>query len=101
MGDVMLDSGKYKDGIDKFTIGIEFLNKLEKEKTLFRFGSPDSVSIHRSDFYSQRAFAFCQLKEYKKGIADLTQAIRYRPTYSLLYTNRAQAYELIGKKDLA
>lgn len=101
MGDVMLDSGKYQEAVDKLTVGIEFLNKLEKEHHLARFGSPESVAAHRADFYGQRAFGYLHLKKWQKAIDDLNIALRNRPNYDVLYDNRAKAYDMLGKHALA
>jgi tetratricopeptide (TPR) repeat protein len=101
MADGLVDAGKYREAIEKFNLGIAFIDKLEKQKALSKIGSPDSVNIHRSDYYSERPYAYLQLKQYKQGIADINRAMHFRPTYDVLYKNRAKAYELIGKPHLA
>jgi tetratricopeptide (TPR) repeat protein len=100
-GDIMLDSGKYKEAIAKLSVGIDLLDKLEREHQLDRFGTPESVAAHRADFYGQRAYGYLQLKQWQKGIDDINIAIRNRPDYDILYENRARAYDMIGKHTLA
>jgi tetratricopeptide (TPR) repeat protein len=54
--------------------------------------------------YQCRAFCYFQIKQYRSGIADLTNSIASNPDNSLNrknYYNRAQAYRLIGQNDRA
>lgn len=48
----------------------------------------------RGDFYSE-------LHKYEEAVKDYTEAIRLSPDYRYYYSDRARAYDSLGKKDLA
>ncbi len=57
---------------------------------------PDDVTA-----YSQRAFAFSLMQDYKKAIEDYSAAIKLQPSAADLYKNRAINYERIGDLEAA
>lgn len=58
--------------------------------TRFRLGRKN-----RAEAYGNRALAYIMLKQYRKAIADLNQAIRLNPGDTLDYQNRGVAYYLL------
>jgi tetratricopeptide (TPR) repeat protein len=51
--------------------------------------------------YASRGYQYLLLKQYTRGIDDLSRAIALRPNYKLNYINRANAYRLSGRPELA
>ena len=57
-------------------------------------------SLYSTD-YLVWGHTYYNLKEYEKAIDKYTKAIELSPDYSSAYSSRADAYEAIGKTDLA
>jgi serine/threonine protein kinase len=71
------------------------------EQLLFE-DNKDLSALHIATWsYQDRAYLLLLNHNYKDAIRDLTRAIELRPGYKQNYTNRAKAYERIGKLDLA
>jgi lipoprotein NlpI len=51
--------------------------------------------------YMNRGLAYCEKKQYDKGIEDFSKAIALKPDYGSAIANRAAAFEVIGAHDLA
>lgn len=49
--------------------------------------------------YERRAYCYLNSRQYQKGIADCTEAIKSDPQSRIAYFNRAKAYRLIGEKE--
>lgn len=49
----------------------------------------------KANAFSNRALCYFQLKDYKKGLADLGQAIRLNDDSPIYYYNRAQGYQML------
>ncbi len=100
--DLLMDQGRYSEAIPHYNVVIDYLDDCERRGKLTLCGSMDSVNLIRATAYSARAFCLLQRKkDYEAGIADLTKAIALRPFYAVNFENRARAYFLLGKKDLA
>ena len=68
--------------------------------------SPISIRRSRSIrrirlMYSSRSHAYYEKRDYDRAIADLTQAIRLNPRYTLAIYNRGMAYRAKGEPDRA
>lgn len=55
----------------------------------------------KAQAFNSRGDVYFKKEEYDKAIADFTQAILLDPKDHFFYSDRAQAYEKIGRKDLA
>lgn len=66
-----------------------------------------SINPKNSDALRTRSYCYFMRKDYEKGLADLNSALKYdKPNPVNLfprgdYENRARAYTLMGKRDLA
>lgn len=63
-----------------------------RDYTAFLGRSDDTVQ--KANALSNRALCYFQLKDYRKGMADLDQAITLNDESSIYYYNRAQGYQM-------
>lgn len=99
--EMVMDKQLWAEAAKRYTVAIDYIASCEKQGIIDKCGSPESVGLLKSTNFASRGFCYMNSKEYNKGVSDLTQAIKYRPYYSINYSNRAKAYRLLGKKELA
>jgi hypothetical protein len=89
---------EYLIAIDSFTTYLETF-KSPKERAIYKTKEMADFMLGRA--YQGRGYCYLMLKQYQSGINDLNQSIKYRPDYQESYLNRAEAYKLLGRKELA
>jgi tetratricopeptide (TPR) repeat protein len=92
------EGGHYQAALVQFS---QALAAVDREHKTDSRRKPDRYRINKAYVYQNRGYVYLQLHDYGRGIADLTEAIKLRPTYKTNYLNRARAYDLTGQKAAA
>lgn len=118
---VYVELGRMSDAIADLDTSIELKphfhafslrGRLLCQSGKFKEGLPDltqAIKMHASSgTYYDRGSEYLRVKQYEKAIADFSEAIKIAPTSEFesaivkhSYANRAEAYEKLGKKELA
>ena len=71
------------------------------QRAIDDYGAAIRCDPYYANAYSNRAFAYCKLGEYEKGIADCEQSIALRPNHSTTYINRGLCFAGLGNTERA
>jgi len=84
------------------TRGKLYTESHQLDKALNDFNTAIAIEPKNSTNFKQRGNLYMRLNQYDKAIADYTSGLEYRQSESdLFYSLRAQAYDKIGRADLA
>ena len=95
-GSELVEKNQFKAAIEKFTAAIK---RYKTDKKMYT--KPKYAVFAQAGNYSSRAYCYLMLKNYEAAIKDLSTSIVLCPDFRDNYINRAKAYELTGKRDLA
>jgi serine/threonine protein kinase len=96
LGMQLMRAGKYQEALNDFNQDLEIrLMSLQAD--------PTNLLLTRTVAweYENRAYTLMKLHRYEEGIKDLDQAIELHPYDQRNFMNRARAYTILGKVDLA
>lgn len=77
----------------KYRLAIKHANKAFKTRRLSGYGKKAA--------YSNRAFAYAKIKNYKRALKDYSQIIKLEPRRAQNYINRAKMYTKLGDEKRA
>jgi len=89
---------RYSAAVEGFTDYLK-LFAVPKERSVYKTKEMADFMLGRA--YQGRGYCYLMERRYQAGVDDLNESIKYRPDYRESYLNRAQAYKLLGRKDLA
>ncbi len=93
-----MDNGNFDKAIECYC---DYISAFKKESKSIKNEDKNSHDYYLSWGYQNRAYCYLMKNDYKSAIVDLTVAIALRPRYAPNYINRAKAYRITGKPELA
>jgi tetratricopeptide (TPR) repeat protein len=89
------------DFVDAYGFRVQAYSVLhQNRKTINDLDTVISLQPKNAFWYEERGLSFFQIGNYQKAIDDCTQAIKLEPAFAA-YSTRADAYDKLGKHDLA
>lgn len=94
-------TAKYSEAVSMLTKALKLIPEESKnQEKWFAAGESHDIKMYLALTYQCRSFCYLNLREYKKAISDLDQAIARRPAYGPNFTNRSKAHYLLGEQAL-
>jgi len=93
---------KHRKSDELRTRGKIYCEMHQDQKALADFSAATALQPDIAINYRQRGNLYMHLKQYDKAAADYTKGLQYKSNdVDILHSLRAQAYEKLGRKDLA